>query len=435
MERQLLENTLANFSSELVPSDDFLTTEKKTVDRIFTLLQKSKFFKVDRVKIAGSIGKKTAVCVDPDFDLVAFINDQHPPFTKVLDNFEDILKTSDMDIKHVKVTQYSIQFEVDHIGFDLLPATNFVNLSPQPGGEVLARIQAEKALECITKNPGRDGYKYGSACAEQQVEFLKNQSPFVHSVVRLAKFWNKTLHQFPYISGRSTMIELIAIHAATIQEQGQRSCLEGFKIFLTLMKEFDKLSIIFFEGSQVPAFVRDQRPLVLDPVNPYNNFADFRDDNKANVISKFKEYSSTTLARLNGFTGLPHLFEVQPKIFIPAILQPPNWVVSPKTMKLVNPKMNVRMSDKDFKPKDLAVKAMQTCFMTSMAALTLGGKKVDMTDVDEAMKNCVDLNILGNPSPRHWGGSGGKHEDFNVTFMIPVPGIPDQCMELSASWK
>jgi len=47
---------------------------------------------VDRILFGGNVGKKTAIGNIYDFDLVVFINDEFPPFEKILDEFEGILR-------------------------------------------------------------------------------------------------------------------------------------------------------------------------------------------------------------------------------------------------------------------------------------------------------------------------------------------------------
>jgi len=438
MDSATLNRRLENFSKELKPSDEFFKLGNDTADRIFQLLKKSKSFKVDRVKISGSIGKNSAVCVDPDYDLVVFVNDEKPIFKDVLNNFEDILRMADMDIKNIKVTRFSIQFDVNGISFDLLPATNFVTQYPQPGGPTLAQIQADGAMRFIKKNPGV-GYKYGSSVCELQIEFLKNQSTFVHQVVRLAKFWNKTLNMGTYISGRSTMIELIGIHAAKIHEaRGELSSLEGFKTFLQLMSNFETISVKFCDfyfEHEIPWNVKDQHPLVLDPVNPYNNFAYFRGNMKAKIIEKFNQFAENTLDRMNNCKDLDDLFQVQPKVFVPGP-QPGKWLIGSESndLNLVNPRMKVRISDEEFKKKARGVREMQQCLLTTLGALTLDGRGVAVDDVKKRIEECIDLNILGLPSKRGWITMTDRHEDQNVTLRIPIPGYPGQCIVLSASW-
>ncbi len=60
-----------------------------------------------------------------DYDVTAFINGVEPPFKRVIDDFQDIiLKNFDVDESNMKVSPRSIQFNLDGIEFDLLPATN-----------------------------------------------------------------------------------------------------------------------------------------------------------------------------------------------------------------------------------------------------------------------------------------------------------------------
>ena len=60
-----------------------------------------------------------------DYDLVAFVNDVSSPFDDVLDDFQDvILRNFYVKENDVKVTLRSLQFTLEGVDFDLLPATN-----------------------------------------------------------------------------------------------------------------------------------------------------------------------------------------------------------------------------------------------------------------------------------------------------------------------
>jgi len=148
-------------------------------------------------------------------------------------------------------------------------------------------------------HPAKDSYFLSGSLTETSIEFIKKQSPFAHNLIRLAKFWNKTIFIQEYISGRSTLIELIAIYAANKEEKYDRqSILRGFKSFLVLMKDFKTLNIVFemfYKRNEVETYVSSQSPLILDPSNPHNNFAH---DITENVINKFKEFAETSIKRL-----------------------------------------------------------------------------------------------------------------------------------------
>ena len=61
---------------------------------------------------------------------MAFVNDVRPPFTDVLEEFQDIIILNyDVDEEDMIKTQRSLGFTLEGIDFDLLPATNMTNMA------------------------------------------------------------------------------------------------------------------------------------------------------------------------------------------------------------------------------------------------------------------------------------------------------------------
>ena len=68
-----------------------------------------------------------------DYDLVAFVNDVTPPFTDVLEEFQDIILLNfDVEERNMIKTKRSLGFTLEGVDFDLLPATNMTK-SQDPG--------------------------------------------------------------------------------------------------------------------------------------------------------------------------------------------------------------------------------------------------------------------------------------------------------------
>jgi len=99
----------------------------------------------------------------------------------------------------------------------------------------------------------------------------------VHNLIRLGKGWSKTVYVEEFINGRSTLFELISIYVGCLEEDefcGEPSMLRAFQRFLERVANFDKLHVVFdYFSDEVPHDILNQKPLVLDPSNFYNNFA------------------------------------------------------------------------------------------------------------------------------------------------------------------
>ncbi|XP_067138960.1 2'-5'-oligoadenylate synthase 3-like [Centruroides vittatus] len=311
-EQLMLENELTALSISLKPSRETLEEGKRNATKLFELLKRKSNFKIDRVGIFGSVKKKSSIKVDFDFDCVIFINDVLPPYDDVTEDFEDVLLMEENLNGYVIKNRNTVQVIINNIKYDIVPATNF---SPDKN------LQRELVMQRIRnlENPSRDGHKFSSSLDETQTEFIRNQSEFAHNFIRLAKFWNKTLFIKRYFSGRSSMIEAIALYVAKEEQRkySNVSILRAFREFLQLMTNLDNLNIVFGEHysfNEVDDYIRMQRPLVLDPSNPYNNLA-YPFIQKETVKDDFEQFAAITISRLEQFfrdLNVNAIFDPQP---------------------------------------------------------------------------------------------------------------------------
>ncbi|XP_055298394.1 uncharacterized protein LOC129566463 [Sitodiplosis mosellana] len=232
-----MNKALQKLAADIIPSDD----AKVCADKIIKLLQTKSKFDVGRVCIAGSIGKKITI-IGSDIDCVLFINDERPMFGDVLDDFENILTMTDsFNIRDVHKTKHSIQFKALGFEFDILPAANFTN-GLQLQGDALINTQQQRVLAYIKKDPKKYGYMYSSSLTDAVIRFMKRQDGFVNEMVRIARFWYKTLHFNDYVSGAKTLIELVAVYAAKKEQNMEtKSYLRSFKRFIDYLKNFEHL--------------------------------------------------------------------------------------------------------------------------------------------------------------------------------------------------
>merc|ERR1719414_2843182 len=116
----------------------------------------------------------------------------------------------------------------------------------------------------------------GVQVTESSVAFMESKSKLVHIVAMIAKFWSQQQLFEKYISGRSTIIELLAVKAALDEENNDTNPFapNAFYRFLEKVHNIDKTNIIFtdyYNEAEIPTEILGQTPLLMDPVNPYNN--------------------------------------------------------------------------------------------------------------------------------------------------------------------
>lgn len=377
--------------------------------------------------MAGSLGKRTAI-VGFDIDCVLFINDQQPPFNNVLDDYENVLNQSDLcELKHVRKTKYSIQFNLKDFKFDFLPATNFAVHNNSDYTDL--EMQQWNVLRRIKKNPQKNGDLYSSSLARNTIAFFKRQSGFAHAMVRLAKFWYKSLCLGTYVSGAKYLIELVAIAAAQEEEndieKSHNSNVNCFAMFIENMCKFDTLNIVFEEEYTdifpEHAVTDNSRPRVMDPVNPYNNLA--RQWNEK-AIEKIKIAATETRQRLfAGVVGLEKLFK--PKWIsemICDIKDNPHrkqWLIevrhqyAPLKLLIRNDSINKNVQIRQ------RLEFLQVYSML-LADSVMALPNTNAEDVRKKFKEMIKLHFLSK-SGRQWSTIfDGGHDDFDVTLTIPV---------------
>lgn len=257
--------------------------------------------------MAGSIGKKTNI-VSSDMDCVLFLNDEEPPFDDIMNCFYEIFVDSPFnEVFTIRKNKFAVQFKNDNFKLDLVPAPNFT------GNKKHIDLQQKIALERIMENPKVNCYVYSSALAEATVDFMERRVGFANDMARIAKFWFKSCSfDGIYISGASTFIELVAVFAARHGQRGPRkynSYLKCFIRFLLMLIRFDELNVEFPMGNSVfrehLQFMDDQRPCVIDPVNPYNNLARNWKSDAQDLIANYAEATFERLQDLVVHSTVP----------------------------------------------------------------------------------------------------------------------------------
>jgi hypothetical protein len=267
------------FSEFLALPDTFVKDATAAADRIFELLSASQG-NIDRCRIVGGLGKKTSTSVKADIDAVVFINMDIKEKTdlkvaSILDEWKQVLSRGPgLENLQMETTSKTLKVNYGEISLDLLPAVNMAkdpaNIEESQLKETLKYIrregQSSPALAC----------NLSAELAESSLTFLKQQSKFAHDFARLAKFWNQSLLYHDYVYGRSLIIETLAVHCANEEENNNRepSLDTCFKRFLEKISDIGKLNIcssVNYEMSAILPSILNQRPLLMDPTNPYNN--------------------------------------------------------------------------------------------------------------------------------------------------------------------
>ena len=268
----------------LAPSTKIEQDAKVVADSVQEVVKKCGTVNIDRTCISGSFGKRTAL-PDFDIDLVLFLNDASPPFESEIECLRSYLSNNLKGVTILKSSPFSVTFLFNGFKVDLLPAPNLVK-GPSECPRIdqhrellkeLSKVPPTKELEAIER-----ARYYSPAFSESVVHFVKKQQPFVNAAVRLAKMWKYacavTRSTFPRWFS-SFLIELIVSNAAILEMRTNphdASLIRVLRSFFQQLSSPASLKIVFTEyypESAIPEWIASQRPLVMDPANPYGNVA------------------------------------------------------------------------------------------------------------------------------------------------------------------
>ncbi|PIK58969.1 putative 2'-5'-oligoadenylate synthase-like protein 2-like [Apostichopus japonicus] len=306
-----------------------------------------------------------------DLDLVVFLNDCEYPFEDFMRDLDEHIELSDT-YTNCTLNGTRLFFVAEGtLHVDLLPATNRLPRSELSQGRNPQDLQYKMTLAYIlnSSNPFDEGYQQSPALSKTAVEFVKRKNEVFHcsTVTRLAKFWSKTVCVEGFHSGRSTIMEYIAIRSAEMEQNtGRENTLKAFRRFLTIVSNPEEMAIYwteYYKIGDIKPRMKNSRPLLLDPTNPYNNI--LRGKNKSFMVemAKFAQVSMDRLeeadcrARRGESVDLQSLFKPQPVwIQLPFYLrrrsQPKNFVVSVRdggdlTMPKTVTKKSMEESDRE----------------------------------------------------------------------------------------
>ncbi|CAJ1370787.1 unnamed protein product [Effrenium voratum] len=370
-----LASYLRQFGESLGPAEHVIKRGDAVLQSLLEcILQKAKT-KVARVLKAGSVGKGTSLHLKIDFDCVFFLEPGGIP-DRFLEDMEDIL-TLNFGIAAEK-KQKSLSFSHKGFYFDFLPAVQSAQAAVKGAS---GEVQVRAALQ--------SGQKPGSAeLVEGTVLFMKEQSGFVHTLARLMKFWSHSLLVPGFFNGRSYTMELLAVAAS--QDMMDEDMLRGFRMALDKVRNFRNLNVIFerFYTKQ-DVGLKDSRPLLLDPSNPWNNLLS---PDRLIFFEKLAAFADETLRRLDvahrTAVGLDVLFKPQPDVWfgLPQRPQDCSWLVGTQvTPEVQQPIVRIQS-------QGLHVESLQ--LIAHVLALWLATHKPQPDQVRRSVEKAVDTVLV-----------------------------------------
>lgn len=256
---------------ERISSRLFPKSMTHTLNRIIEALCAVVFLNVAHVVKGGSIGKGVPTVDARDAEVVFFVKGLPPTghskwLPPLLHSASGVLlarMSTQSQLEKVSVTADSVRLGTkDGITIDL-------RFSPV--------LESYSATIDLLRAQASDARMLSRASfAKERVQFIARQPSHVKSTIRLLKWWRD---QRDWSSTRrrpsDEVLELVAVYSA-VQTKPSDQCLAIANV-MSLLSRFNELRILwsnYYAKSDVWEPLLRQRPLLMDPVNPFLNVAD-----------------------------------------------------------------------------------------------------------------------------------------------------------------
>jgi len=249
----------------------FSSKATQALNEITATVSEKLFLNIDHVVGGGSVGRGTVIGGATDAELVFFLKDLPvagqlrwlPALHKAVVGVLNEHLGASHGVENVHATPDSVKLSVRGVVA--------VDLRFVPVFESYA-----STLKFLAQEGPETRKKLGAALLKERTNFISKQPGQVKVTMRLLKWW-RDQQQWSRAMNRPSddLLELLTVYSATHSKpQDQQSAVGNV---LALMTRFDELSVIwtnFYKKNDIWDPLVNQRPLIMDPVNPYLNLAD-----------------------------------------------------------------------------------------------------------------------------------------------------------------
>jgi len=243
----------------------------QTLNDIVDVVTEKSFLNISDVVKGGSVGKGTAITGTTDAEVVFFLKGLPkgqqskwlPPLLKSVAAVLTEHLNSSHGVESICAAEDSVQMKVKG------PMEVALRFSPdfETYSEV---IQNMGQVRPDMRKP------FDTALVKEQVQFVSKQPGQVKVTMRLLKWWrNQQRWSSQLTTPSDDIMELIAVYSALqTKPKDQRTSIANA---MSLMARFNELRIVwsnYYAKEDIWSPLLQQRPLLMDPVNPFMNSAD-----------------------------------------------------------------------------------------------------------------------------------------------------------------
>merc|ERR1719301_355221 len=272
-----LHNTISgrSFNSKVV----------QILNDIVEVVTEKSFLNIAQVVKGGSVGKGTAISGTTDAEVVFFLRGMPqgqqskwlPPLLKAVAAVLTQHLNNEHGVEGICPTDDSVHMKVKGcVEVDLRFSPDFESFS-----EVIQAMGQQ----------GPDIRKhFNTSLVKEQVQFVSKQPGQVKVTMRLLKWWrNQQRWSSALATPSDEILELIAVYSALqTKPRDQKMAVANA---MSLMARFEELRIVwsnYYGKEDIWSPLLQQRPLMMDPVNPYLNVADPQSFDASELMSLAK---------------------------------------------------------------------------------------------------------------------------------------------------
>lgn len=243
----------------------------QTLNDVVDVVTEKSFLNVAQVVKGGSVGKGTAISGTTDSEIVFFLKGlpegQHskwlPPLLKAVAGVLTEHVGTGHGIEGICTTRDSVHMKVKGIvNVDLRFSPVFESYT--------------SAIAAISEQGPETRKYFTTSLVKEKVQFVAKQPGQVKVTMRLLKWWRDQQNWSSALTCPSDdVLELIAVYSALqTKPKDQRTAIANA---MSLMARFDELRIVwsnYYGKEDIWSPLLHQKPLLMDPVNPFVNIAD-----------------------------------------------------------------------------------------------------------------------------------------------------------------
>jgi len=243
----------------------------QTLNDVVETVSSLSFLNVERVVKGGSVAKGSAVTGVSDAEIVFFLNGLPttghdrwlPPLLRATAGVLSEQLTPDQGVDGVTITDDSVNMKVKGI------ITVDVRFSP-------VFDSFAKVIQSIGSQGPEVRRFYLPSLVQERTQFIAKQPGHVKVTIRLLKWWrDQQSWSNKLVRPSDDTLELLAVYSA-VQTRPTDQRIAVANVML-LLSQFNDLQIVwsnYYGKEDVWAPLLRQRPLLMDPTNPFINIAD-----------------------------------------------------------------------------------------------------------------------------------------------------------------